>query len=235
MKIESLYPRVLAFSLIFGCFTAFPLIAQEGLDGDASAEAEVAASAPTQAEFALIFANKLGLSTGMSHPLTETEAINLLAELGITPFDGWNPDAPLTPGDLARMIVQSLGKVNEIEEGERDNPETTAYMDYLKRVYDVDIEGTDVSQTDFVGKSEDSSAAGQFSDANTTDPLKGRGEEGEIDELTAGGKSSGAPVIVTLNEITVVLPQVVPAQGGGGSGQVDDDTDDTTPSSPTPP
>jgi hypothetical protein len=132
------------------------------------------------------------------------------------------------------MIVQALGASDEIDESERDNPGTTAYMDYLKRVYDVDIEGTDPAQAFFIGQSETPSAAGQFVDRISSDPLKGRGEDGELDELSAGGKSSGISPLVSAGEVDRLLVELTPAQGGGPSGQVDDGAQDTTPSAPTP-
>jgi hypothetical protein len=210
--------------------------AQEG-------ESEASTVAPgkqiaRQGEFAVLFANKLGLNAGITHPLTAAEAVNLLIEAGISPFGGWNLEKPLTSEDLARMIVQSLDALDEIDVAEKDNPQTTAYTDYLKRVYDVDIQTLDPSDRDavgrMVGKRNEPSAAGQFADSNSSDPLRGRGEEGEIDELNARGKSSGVRTLVTTEEVDRVINATTPTQGGGDSGQVDDDTQDTTPSAPTP-
>ena len=158
---------ITAFTLIaFGLGLSSPLLRAQ----DEAAPSEPTSEITTQGEFALMFANKLGLTSGISRPLSPKEAINLLTEIGITPFGGWTPAKALTPGDLARMIVQALDSVAEIEEGERDNPETTAYMDYLTRVYDVEIKGTDPSQADFVGAARQPAAGGQFGDRVSSDP-----------------------------------------------------------------
>ena len=63
--------------------------------------------------------------------------------------------------------------------------------------------------------------------------MKGRGDDGDIDELNAGGKSSNLPQFVVLRrEVVRVIETTAPSQGGGGTGQVDEDTEDTTPSAP---
>jgi len=187
--------------------------------------------ATSQGEFAIKFANKLGLWKGMTRPLTASKAISLLSEIEITPFGGWNAAKALTPNDFARMLVQSLKEMDEIDDAEEDNPETTAYMDFLKRKYDLDIKEINLSDANIVGKGA-TTPSGQFRDDASTNPLENRGGDGNIDELREAGLSSGASVIVSDAEVDRVLASTAPSQGDGD--RVDDSVSNTTPSAPSP-
>jgi hypothetical protein len=208
---------------------SFPAHAQESEPAAADETAET--QGISQGDFAVKFATKIGLWAGISRPLTPSKAISLLTEIGVSPFGGWDAEKLMTPGDLARMIVQALDELDEIEEAEQDNPETTAYIDFLKRRYDLDIPVVDVSAADVVGKGP-TTPSSEFRDNASSNPVENRGEEGELDELTAGGLSSGTPNLLTAAEVDRILQDVTPSQGGGN--RVDTDAVNTTPSAPTP-
>ncbi|GEM_PF-1854744 len=194
---------------------------------------ELPEGAISQGEFAVKFASKMGLWKGMTRPLTPTKAISLLTEIGISPFGGWNAANAVTPNDFARMLVQHLKALDEIDDAEEDNPETTAYMDYLKRKYNLDVNGVDVADTPVIRKGS-TTPSSQFNDSTSTNPLEGRGSDGEIDELRAAGLSSGAGAFnfVSDAEVDRVLLATVPSQGNDG--RVDGSSNNTTPSAPTP-
>ena len=67
-----------------------------------------------QAEFARILATRLGLFPSLTTSPTPQECAAALSAQGISPFDGWKLDKPLSKADFARMMVQSMGKAGEI-------------------------------------------------------------------------------------------------------------------------
>jgi hypothetical protein len=220
--------RILFLSFLMGVAPTFFV-------GVSAQEAEEqSAPAITQGELALVLVQKLGLNVGVSQPLSEMSAMALLTTEGVTPFGGWVKDKAVTPGDLARMIVQALDALDEIDDAEEDNPETTAYFDFLKRKYNLDIQSANPAYANVARNQTNGSVAGEFGDNASSDPLQNRGAEGELDDLDAGGNSSGIPSFVNANEVNRVLAQLTPTQGGGNTGQVDPGAANATPSAPNP-
>ncbi len=186
-------------------------------------ESEEEAPAPaayTQGDIAILLVTKFGLLDGLANTPTPTEAVSLLMEHGITPFDGWDIYNPMSTGDLARILVQALGRVGDIDEEERDNPETDAYQDFLVREYNIDLSNImdELEKLSGVSKLQGSGALGE---AVSTDALKGHGKDGTV------------RVPVTENLLRKVLESLPVARGGGDDGQqVDDEKENVTPSVP---
>lgn len=182
----------------------------------------------SQGEAALLLAQRLGLSAQTTRPLTQLEAVKLLMENRISPFGGWDVDAPLMDNDLARILVQALGKAGEIPEEDRDDPDTTAYNDLLLRDADLDLSSISAALAGS-GARPDPAGSGLAGDTTSTDPLRGR--PGDTDEQT-GGAPAGAFIPVTEAMIVEAIQQVVPSRGGGRSGRPSPTVSDTTPSQP---
>jgi len=201
-------------------------------DGESEPTEETESQSITQGEAALILARRLGFFVGTTRPMDQQNAVKVLMENNIRPFDGWKVNDPLTVGDLARLLVQSMNRENEIPEEDQSNPDTTAYRDLLEREYGLNLEKI-VASLRRTGSSKDPKGTGPLDDTASSDPLEGRSGEGDVDEL-GGGSPVNLNTPLSEEDIQAVLTSTAPAQGGGSSGQVDDDADDTTPSSPTP-
>lgn len=184
-------------------------------------QAEEADTALRQGEAAIYLANRLGLGT---QTLNEMTAVQLLMSNGITPFGGWQLDQPFSVEDLARVLVQIIGAMDEIPAGERDNPETTAYKDFLIRVRNLNLDRLAIAMA----------PAGALSrpadmDPGATDPLRGRGGEGE-----SADDEGGVFVPVGFRLIETAVTRVVPSRGAGRRGRPDPEVSDTTPTEPQP-
>lgn len=84
----------------------------------------------TEGEFAKWLVQVLGLSRLLPPTPTENECFQVLLQNNISPKDGWNPDNVVTLGNLARIVVQALGK-----QGEVDNPDSDqSWITYLKSI-----------------------------------------------------------------------------------------------------
>jgi hypothetical protein len=213
--------KTLMMSLALSAMMCVPALRAE--------EAPVAPAAPaemTQADVALILVQRLGLTVGGARPPTAQEAAKLLLENGISPFAGWQLDQPLLDADAARMLVQAMKRQSEIPEEERNNPETTAYNDFLVREYNLDLAAIRQSLLDARRI-----ANAQGSGDSGTDPLTRR----PVDPTENPSGSSGfftVPLNVLVFE--TALQTIVPVRGSGSGGQVDGDTDNATPSAPVP-
>lgn len=82
----------------------------------ARAEEAAATEAVTQAELARILTNVLGLSRFLPSQPTSAQRIAVLMENGIEPEGGWQPDAPVTRADLARLVVLAMDRRHEVED-----------------------------------------------------------------------------------------------------------------------
>lgn len=185
----------------------------------------------SQGEAAVVLAQRLGLSASNTKPLSPTEAVRLLMENQITPFGGWQLDQPLLVKDLARVLVQALGAADQIPADQRDNADTTAYVDYLTREYNLDMSSIAEALSQ-LGGAPNPQGSGLLGDATSSDPLENSGAGGEPDE-TFGGSPGNLNLPVNLVTLQEVLFTAVPSTGGGGGGG---DTNDqpTTQNVPTP-
>jgi len=84
----------------------------------------------TEAQLAEVLVNVLGLAPMLPPNPKAADMFAILLQNGISPKDGWNPDNNVTLGNLARIMVQSMGDADKIE-----NPEDDAsWVEYLKSV-----------------------------------------------------------------------------------------------------
>ena len=58
----------------------------------------------TQGEFAMLLVRVLGMEGSLPTAATVEDYCDLLSSLGLEPYDGWNPDAPLTRGILSEIL-----------------------------------------------------------------------------------------------------------------------------------
>jgi hypothetical protein len=74
----------------------------------------------TYSQLADLLVKALGLAEYLPAGATVQQQFNILMQNGIAPAEGWTMDAetPVTKGDLARVLVQSLQSEDEVE-----NPE----------------------------------------------------------------------------------------------------------------
>jgi hypothetical protein len=84
----------------------------------------------TEGEFAKWLVQVLGLSRLLPPTPTENECFQILLQNNISPRDGWDPDNVVTLGNLARIVVQAMGRQSEVEHPEKDE----SWIQYLKSV-----------------------------------------------------------------------------------------------------
>lgn len=84
----------------------------------------------TEGEFAKWLVQVLGLSRLLPPTPTENECFQVLLQNNISPKEGWKPDSVVTLGNLARIVVQAMGKQSEVENPEKDE----SWIKYLKSV-----------------------------------------------------------------------------------------------------
>lgn len=185
------------------------------------------AEALTQGRAAVLLAQRLGLALQTTRTLTEVEAARLLTENNIVPFDGWQLDQPLFENDLARLLVQAMGKEAEIPEEERNNPQTTAYQDLLLLEFDLEVTGTEIPPEALQASRGGQIIQPRAGQAVSTDPL--------IFDGAGQGSDQLAPSVflpVSESDLQSVLAQVTPSPGAGAAGRPSQDVQDTTPSRP---
>jgi hypothetical protein len=84
----------------------------------------------TEGQLADMLINVLGMATMLPPNAQPADQFAILLQNGIVPKDGWNPTNNVTIGNLARIMVQSLGDSDKVE-----NPETDkSWVDYLKSI-----------------------------------------------------------------------------------------------------
>ncbi|MCC5848125.1 MAG: hypothetical protein JJU29_08525 [Verrucomicrobia bacterium] len=212
------------FTLAALCLMVAPLsFAQDDHAGDTI----------TQGEAALLLAQRLSYNIEASHPLAAHQAIKVLTENRITPFGGWDAAAPLMEHDLARILVLALGFIDEIPEEERENPETTAYRDYLVRDHNLDLSSLSAALDGVRGSRQNVGSGLAESDASS-DPLRTRGQGGEVGG-SAGGAPFGAFIPTSEAVVAAALEAIIPTPGAGRrlSPAPRETVSDTTPSEPS--
>jgi len=213
--------RTISKLLIAGAFVA-GFFTMNALHAQQTREHILLATEITQGEAALMLANRMGLGLNLDHPLTPMRAIQLLMAKGIVPFGGWQIDEPMMEHDLARVLVFAVGRQDEIPEGERNNPETTAFREFLVREFNLDLASLRASLDASSPRADVPADPGV-----TTDPLSGQ----------LGGGESAAPggLFIPVTEALLIgsLQTIVPSPGDGDSGRPGGGTS-TTPSTPAP-
>lgn len=157
----------------------------------------------TQGEFARILATRLGLFPSLTTSPTVQECAAALSAQGVSPLDGWKLDAPLSKPDFARMMIQAMGKADEIPMANQGKPEAwTALAGKLGIVLE--------HATDGVGSVDpliEQFNASVDSSSGSSDPLVRREVYAQPDEKVAGTdagfESSFEPV-----SVEVVVPAV---------------------------
>ena len=81
----------------------------------------------TQGEYAHWLVRVLGLARFLDAEPTDPECFAILLQNGITPKAGWQADKTVTKGDLARTVVQALGREDDVKNPDNDQ----AWIDYL--------------------------------------------------------------------------------------------------------
>jgi hypothetical protein len=155
----------------------------------------------TQGEAALALADKLGLFPSLPAGTTATGASAALSAQGISPFDGWKPGETLTVGDFAKVLVEAMGRGDEIPDDKKDKAE--AYVDLLKGM-GINVESGQEG-IDEVGVLPEVFAAAVDGASNTSDPLRNRTIYGYPDE-----RVSGTDALVTTRPQAGVAPAPTP-------------------------
>lgn len=102
--------------------------AEGGAKGKASVEDR--AKLVTDGELAQWLVRVLGLSRFLPAAPTDLECFQILMQNNISPSDGWQKDRVVTMGELARVIVQGLGRQAEVENPEND----ASWINFLKEI-----------------------------------------------------------------------------------------------------
>lgn len=84
----------------------------------------------TENQLANMLINVLGMASMLPPNSQPADQYAILLQNGIMPKDGWNPTNNVTIGNLARIMVQSLGDSDKIENPESDK----SWVDYLKSI-----------------------------------------------------------------------------------------------------
>jgi hypothetical protein len=155
----------------------------------------------TQGEAALALADKLGLFPALPAGANASEASAALIAQGIAPFDGWKPGETLTVGDFAKVLVEAMGRGDEIPEDKKDKAE--AYVDLLKGM-GINVESGQEG-IDEVGVLPEVFAAAVDGQSLNSDPLRNRTIYGYPDE-----RVSGTDALVTTRPQAGVAPAPTP-------------------------
>ena len=196
--------------------TTLPTQAQE----EGTEESAPAAATMTQGQAAVIIARRLGLLADSSQAPTQAQAIQLLTSRRVSPKGGWDAEAALSSGNLARMLVQALGLESELSENQIAGDDATPYIDLLIENYGLDV-----------------TELGSASDLNNTDTGRmtgGMGGDSSSDLFRAPATiddNNQQAIPVSQQDLNEALTALVGA-AGGGSGQVDSGSGNVTPSAP---
>lgn len=136
----------------------------------------------TQGEAAVALADKLALFPALPNGISAIEAGAALNAQGISPFGGWKADETLTVADFAKVLVEAMGRGDEIAADKKDKAES--YVDLLKGM-GINVESGQEG-IDEVGVLPEIFAAAVDGSSNTSDPLRNRTIYGHPDERVAG-------------------------------------------------
>ncbi|WFB34746.1 hypothetical protein P3T73_11300 [Kiritimatiellota bacterium B12222] len=197
-----------------------PVVAQEEAPAEEApaeetpaAEEETTKDTLTQGQAAVIIARRLGLTTETSGASTQARAMQLLSARGVNPTGGWDADAVLLPGDLARLLVQALGLESELSEAQIAGTDNSPYVDLLIEKYGVDVE--DIVSANTLNAKGNAGRFHQIGLVNSSDPLL-------TADVPTGNNASDIPVSQADLEQTL---KAIANENSGGQGNV-------TPSAP---
>lgn len=147
--------KKLLLMLLIAAVACAPALAQE--NGDNAATNSV-----THGQLAQLMVRALGLSRFLPAVPTDGDVFRVLAQNGINPEDGWQFDGVVTKGMLARVLVQAMGLVEEVE-----NPEDPLSWINVLTEHGVDLDrvSTSVQSVELLPPED------IFQSAETTDPL----------------------------------------------------------------
>jgi hypothetical protein len=107
-----------------------PVIPFLGVDARAQEESVESSELMNEGQLADMLVNVLGMATMLPPNPQQPDVLALLIQNGIVPKDGWNPTNLVTVGNLARIMVQSMGDADKIENPESDK----SWVDYLASI-----------------------------------------------------------------------------------------------------
>jgi outer membrane biosynthesis protein TonB len=136
----------------------------------------------SQGEAALALVGKLGLFPALGNAPSPQQAAAALSAQGIAPFGGWNPSETLTVGDFAKILVESMGRQDEIAPDDRNNPE--AYVQLLRSL-NIQVESKD--SFDQVGVLAETFNAAVDGPSTNSDPLRSRIIYSSMEENAGSG------------------------------------------------
>lgn len=112
-------------------FVTAPLAVQAAEGGSKSrASVDDRAKLVNDGELAQWLVRVLGLSRFLPAAPTDLECFQVLMQNNISPSDGWQKDRTVTMGELARVIVQGLGRQAEVENPDND----ASWINFLKEI-----------------------------------------------------------------------------------------------------
>ncbi len=157
----------------------------------------------TQGEFARILATRLGLFPSLTTSPTVQECAAALSAQGISPLDGWKLEADLSKPDFARMMIQAMGKADDIPAADKGKPEAwTALAGKLGIVLEHATDG--VGAVDPLVEQFNASVDPAGS---SSDPLVRREVYAQPDEEVAG-TDAGFEATFSPVSVNVVVPAV---------------------------
>lgn len=156
-----------------------------------------------QGELARILVKHLGLYRYLPANPSDKDCINLLLINKISPAEGWDRGEIVTRAVLARLIVQSMERQNEVE-----NPEDP--MSWINFLKSLGVPLDRVNETvEYVEPLKRMAAPNVF--RITPDPISKRPVFGEPDEPDYGADAEFiATIPVDLRDVIEVLRKVVP-------------------------
>lgn len=160
----------------------------------------------TQGEAAMALITKLGLFPALPNAASSQEAAAALTAQGISPFEGWKPDETLTVGDFAKVLVEAMGRQDEIAAENKDKPE--AYVELLKGM-GINVESGNDGLDGVAALVEVFNAAVDGASLNT-DPLRSRTIYGQQDEWTIAPDGSTVQRAQLGSPSAPTPPPVVP-------------------------
>jgi hypothetical protein len=161
----------------------------------ATAQDEPKAAEVTQLELADILVNVMGLSRILPADPTPQEKFAALMTNGVVPQDGWQADAVVTRATLARVVVQAMGRADEIADPDDPN----AWVAFLKENgIPIDTIG---QAADSIEPAAEPVADYVFKRSASSDPLVRQTAFGKPDE-----RQFGADVDASVPPTTVVVP-----------------------------
>lgn len=150
--------------------------------GSANLFGQGAGDLVTEGAFARWLVQVIGLARMLPAAPSDQECFASLMQNGIAPKAGWNTTNVVTMGNLARVVVQSMGRASEVE-----NPDDDA--SYIKLLQTLGIQfGTVGEALNKLGPLDNPLGGG--AQVVSTDPLKKQAKIRALDESQFGADMS---------------------------------------------